>query len=106
MAEKTAKKPNIIKRIAKGISRFFRDTIGEMKKVVWPSAKQVRNNLIIVLVFVAFFAALILLLDYAFGFLLKFVLDSSAKLSEGDAASTSQAVAAALLPLRTFFSAL
>ena len=39
MAE-TAKKPNIFQRWA----RSFKDMRGEMKKVVWPTKKQVINN--------------------------------------------------------------
>ena len=44
MAE-TAKKPNIFQRWA----RSFKDMRGEMKKVVWPTKKQVINNTLIVL---------------------------------------------------------
>ena len=46
-----------------GIGRTFRDTRGEMKKVVWPSWKQGRNNTIIVLVFMVAMAAVIGLFD-------------------------------------------
>ena len=34
------------------ISRFFRDMRGEVKKVVWPSKKQVVNNTVVVIVVV------------------------------------------------------
>ncbi len=34
------KKPGFFKRIASGIKRFFKDSKGEMKKIVWPSKKQ------------------------------------------------------------------
>ena len=44
MAE-TAKKPNIFQRWA----RSFKDMRGEMKKVVWPTKKQVINYTLIVL---------------------------------------------------------
>ena len=43
------KKPGFFARI----SRSLRDMKGEMKKVVWPSKKQVINNTLIVLAFVA-----------------------------------------------------
>lgn len=74
MAEKSAKKPNIFKRIGGAIVRFFRDTKSEMKKIVWPSAKQVRNNFIVVIVFVLLAAVLIFALDFVFGWLLDFVI--------------------------------
>ena len=43
------KKPGFFSRI----SRSLRDMKGEMKKVVWPSKKQIINNTLIVLAFVA-----------------------------------------------------
>ncbi len=69
MAEKVAKKKeNFFKRAGKGIVRFFRDTRGEMKKVVWPSRSQVLNNFIVVVVFVIIAALVIFALDATFGF--------------------------------------
>ena len=69
MAEKSVKKkPNIFKRIGHTIARFFKDTRGEMKKVVWPTRKQVLNNFVVVVVFVVLAAALIFALDALFGF--------------------------------------
>ena len=47
MPENTAKKPGIFSRIG----RSFRDMKGEIKKVVWPSRKQIINNTLIVIGF-------------------------------------------------------
>ena len=55
MADKTEKK-------SKG---FF---AGEMKKVVWPSKKQIINNTVVVAVVVVVAAVLIMVLDAVFGF--------------------------------------
>lgn len=75
MADKTAKKkPNIFARIGSTIQRFFRDTRGEMKKVVWPGRKQVFNNVIVVLAFVAVFALFIFGLDMLFNWLFSLLL--------------------------------
>lgn len=51
MAEvkKTDGKPNFFVRIAKGISKWFREMRAELKKVVWPTLKQVTNNTWIVI---------------------------------------------------------
>ncbi len=50
MSDNTAaKKPGFFGRI----SRSFRDMKGEVKKVVWPSRKQIINNTLIVIAFVA-----------------------------------------------------
>ncbi len=79
MADKTAnKKPNFFVRIARAISRFFRDTRGEMKKVVWPSRKQVTNNFIVVAVFVVACAVFIFALDFVFNSLFNLILQLGA----------------------------
>lgn len=69
MAQSTGKKPGFIARVKgffQGIAKFFRDTVSEMKKVVWPSRKQVVNNTVVVIVVVAISAACVLLLDLLF----------------------------------------
>ncbi len=71
MAEKSAKKENIVKRFGKGFARFFRDTKGEMKKVVWPSRNQVLNNFLVVVVFALIAAVIIFGLDAIFSFVLE-----------------------------------
>lgn len=43
------KKPNIFKRMGKGIAKFFRDTKSEIKKIVWPTPKATFKNTGIVL---------------------------------------------------------
>jgi len=40
---------NIFQRIGSGISRFFRETIGELRKVSWPTRKEALNLTWIVL---------------------------------------------------------
>lgn len=66
MAEKPEKK-SIFARFTK----FFRDQKGEMKKIVWPSKKQVINNTGIVLIAVAIFAVLTGTFDWVLGLILK-----------------------------------
>ena len=65
--ENTAKKPSFIARV----KRFFKDIVGEIKKVVWPSKKQVINNSIVVIVVVIISSAGISLIDYFFGLILR-----------------------------------
>ena len=100
MAEKAAKKkPNIFVRIGRGIVRFFKDTRGEMKRVVWPSGTQVRSNLLVVLVFVVFMAGLIFLLDLGFSWLFKLTMDLGdvIKTAMEDSAVSDSSVASAAL---------
>ena len=46
---------------------FIRQVVGELKKVVTPSRRDLVNYVLVVLVFVAFMMVLISLLDLAFG---------------------------------------
>ena len=67
MAEKKADKtnPGFFARIGK----YFRDSKGEFKKIVWPSRKQVMNNVVVVLAMVVIFAIATWGLDLLFAFL-------------------------------------
>ena len=67
MAGEQTKKPGIFARI----SRSFKDMKGEMKKVVWPSKKQIINNSIVVIVMVVLSAVVIGGFDTLLGLLLK-----------------------------------
>ncbi len=64
------KKPSVLDR-AKGffgrIAKYFKDTKSELKKVVWPSRKDVRTKTITVVVVVLIAAVVLILLDLAFG---------------------------------------
>ena len=78
MADKTEKKSKGfftgVKRFFGRIGKFFRDTVSEMKKVVWPSKKQIINNTVVVAVVVVVAAVLIMVLDAVFGFGLNLLL--------------------------------
>ncbi len=68
------KKANIFVRVAKKISGYFRELKSEMKKVVWPSWKQVRNNTGIVLIALIAVGAFVAILDFGFQFLVNTLL--------------------------------
>ena len=61
------KKPN-------AISRWWRETIGELKKVSWPTPPETWRLTKIVLVVMTFMSVLLGVLDYAFTRLIAFVL--------------------------------
>jgi preprotein translocase subunit SecE len=44
---------NIFQRIGDGIRRFFRETVGELRKVSWPTRKEAMNLTWIVLLVIA-----------------------------------------------------
>ena len=62
MAEATAKKKTSGNRITK----FFKEVKSEMKKVVWPTKKQVTKNTLIVIAVVVIIGAVIMGLDSVF----------------------------------------
>jgi preprotein translocase subunit SecE len=48
------------------LARFLREVVAELRKVIWPSRKQLVTYTIVVLVFVSFMVALVWLLDFVF----------------------------------------
>jgi len=52
------------------IGQFSRDVRAEMRRVSWPSAKDVKNTVIITIVAVIFFAVYLFLVDRVWAFLL------------------------------------
>ena len=61
------KKPGFFARI----KNWFVDMKAEFKRVVWPSFKKIRQNTLIVLIFVLVVGAIIWILDWLFGWGLK-----------------------------------
>lgn len=67
MAEK---KKNIFQKIAK----YFRECVGEIKKITWPTLSQATKNFLIVLVVVLVMGILIYALDQGLYFVLNRVM--------------------------------
>ena len=70
----TAEKKNIFKRIGgffvrlvKGIGRKFREMFYELKKVTWPTKKDMINYSVVVLVFIVIMGVIIGLIDLGAG---------------------------------------
>ena len=81
MADKTDNKPGFVarakaavKNFGARVSKFFRDTKSELKKVVWPSKADVKTNTIVVLITVAIAAVVMILLDAIFGGILGLII--------------------------------
>jgi preprotein translocase subunit SecE len=55
------------------IGRFFREVVAELRKVIWPNRKELRNYTIVVVVFVAIMLSIVGLLDYGFAKAVLFV---------------------------------
>ncbi len=67
MAEATNKKPNFFVRTGRKLSKWFREMKSELKKVVWPSGKQLVNNTLVVLGAVLVVGVIVCLFDLAAG---------------------------------------
>lgn len=61
--EKKARRTGIFGRIG----RFFREVVSELRKVIWPTRKELLTYTMIVIVFVTVVTAIVGVLDYAFG---------------------------------------
>ena len=73
--EKQAK-PGFFQRIGnffKGIGKYFKEVFSEVKKLTWPSKKELINYCLAVIAFCALMAIIIGLLDLAFGSAFKFL---------------------------------
>ncbi|MDD2695373.1 MAG: preprotein translocase subunit SecE [Anaerolineales bacterium] len=56
------------------IKRVFRETIGELRKVTWPTRREATNLTIVVLIVVASMSALLGFLDFVFSQLFALIL--------------------------------
>ena len=63
MAE--VKKENWFKRAWGSVAKYFRELKSELKKVVWPTPKQVAKNTLIVVASVVILGIFVCLFDYA-----------------------------------------
>lgn len=66
----TKKKTGFFEKIGnffKGIGKYFKEVFAEVKKLTWPTKKELINYTIAVIVFCALMAIIIGLLDLAFG---------------------------------------
>ena len=63
--KRTVKKANFLKRTFKKLVKLCKDTIGEMKKVVWTPKAEVKKNTKLVVVTVVVIGAAIAVIDTA-----------------------------------------
>ena len=74
MAE--VKKENWFVKTWGSVSRYFRELRSELKKVVWPTPKQVLKNALIVVACVIVIGAFIWLFDFAAEFLINSLINA------------------------------
>ena len=64
--EVTEKKPSAIANVLNPVREYVRDTVGELRKVHWPTPTDARNLTIVVMVVTFIMAALLGLFDFLF----------------------------------------
>ena len=62
----TEAKPNFIQRIGQGIQRMIQETIGELRKVSWPTRSEAFNLTRIVLLVIGVMALFLGVLDFLY----------------------------------------
>jgi preprotein translocase subunit SecE len=65
---------NIFLRMGHGIGRLFQETIGELRKVSWPSGPEARSMTILVIAVIMAMALFLGLLDVAYTQIFKLIL--------------------------------
>jgi preprotein translocase subunit SecE len=70
--KETAKKP-VVKKKQAGIVKYFRGVVSEVKKVSWPSRKELINTTIVVVSFILIFSVIVGLIDLGLGTLLELI---------------------------------
>ena len=73
--DKADKKPNIFVRAWKKIVKFLKDTIGELKKVVWTPKAEVNKNFKLVIATVVAVSLTIAVIDLASSWIINSIAD-------------------------------
>jgi preprotein translocase subunit SecE len=69
-----ASKPNFFQRSVEGIRRYFNETVGELRKVSWPTRREAWYLTIVVLIVTGIMAAVLGSLDYVFSRFFQWIL--------------------------------
>ena len=69
-AKSADKKPNIFVRFGKKVAKICKDTVGELKKVVWTSKSEVWKSFKLVIATVVAISIIIAVVDFASSFII------------------------------------
>jgi preprotein translocase subunit SecE len=59
-------RPNVLSRLFAPLVRFVREVFAELRKVIWPTRKELLTYTAVVIVFVSVITAIVVGLDYVF----------------------------------------
>lgn len=77
-------------KVKKEKKHFFKDFKAELKKVIWPSPKQLVNNTVAVITIVLITAVIVFALDFAFEKMNTYGVNKLKELVENSAANTTE----------------
>jgi preprotein translocase subunit SecE len=66
VATKEEEKPNVFSRIGNSIRHWFNESVGELRKVTWPTRREATNLTVVVLIVVFVMAIYLGALDFLF----------------------------------------
>ena len=75
---------NVNKKESKDKKHFFKDFKAELKRVIWPTPKQLLNNTVAVITVVLITAAIVFVLDFAFESMNKYGIDKLKELVDSN----------------------
>lgn len=70
----TTQKPNIFQRIAHWFQQIFQETVGELRKVSWPTFDEARRLSVIVVIVLVVMSTMMWILDLLYSFFFKWIL--------------------------------
>ena len=74
MADKVNPKPNIFQRMVTGVQTIIKETVGELRKVTWPSRDEAFNLTRIVLVVIGAMTLFLGVLDLIYSEIFRLIL--------------------------------
>ncbi|HHT64580.1 MAG: preprotein translocase subunit SecE [Caldicoprobacterales bacterium] len=69
----TSKKPVVKDKKRASFKKYFRGVVSEVKKVSWPSRKELTNTTMVVLAFIVILSVVVGVIDLGLGELLKLI---------------------------------
>ncbi len=69
-----ASKPNVFQRAVEGVKRYVNETVGELRKVSWPSRREAWSLTVVVLIVTGVMSALLGTFDYIFSKIFEWIL--------------------------------
>jgi len=77
VATKEEVKENFFQRMVGGVRRYFNETVGELRKVTWPTRREATNLTVVVLIVLVSMSVYLGMLDFIFSQLMALIFRTS-----------------------------